>query len=365
MAYEINYNDERFQKVEAEKNQALKESEKLYGDMINNSDKYYQAQIDASKEWAETQQKNQQAQTDFAIEKIEQQKDQAHKDYLKEQKGAYGDWQRESNRYGANAEQMAAQGLSNSGYSESSQVAMYTAYQNRVATARASFDQTKLNYDNAIKDAILQNNSILAEIAYKAQQQQLELSLQGFQYKNQLLLEKANKKTEISNTFWSRYQDVLSQINTENALQEEVRQFNANHAVEQARIAEDARQFNASLAWEKEQYAKEQSGGRLSSGLGSGAVSAGVKAAQRLANSSKGSGNVTDGSNLPIDMDSLNKCAKWFGKQTFTADQVDQLVRNGILKDDVVNGRVVFSIDTQLAKTRYLPQAVKKVFGIK
>jgi hypothetical protein len=35
----------------------------------------------------------------------------------------------------------------------------------------------------------------------------------------------ANKKIEISNTKWNRYQDILQQINTENAMKEEVRQF--------------------------------------------------------------------------------------------------------------------------------------------
>ena len=47
--YDINYDDSRFQKVESEKTAALNEMEKTYGGMINNSDKYYQQQMDASK----------------------------------------------------------------------------------------------------------------------------------------------------------------------------------------------------------------------------------------------------------------------------------------------------------------------------
>ena len=200
--YDINYEDQRFTEVEQQKQEALTEAEKTYGDMINQSDSYYQAQIDASKQWAEQQQQNQQAQTDFAIEKIEQQKEQAQKDYTKEQSGAYVDWQKQSNQYGVNAEQMASAGMTNTGYSESSQVSMYNTYQNRVATARESYNQAVLNYNNAIKDAQLQNNSVLAEIAYNTLQTSLELSLQGFQYKNQLVLEKANAKREIDNTYY-------------------------------------------------------------------------------------------------------------------------------------------------------------------
>ena len=230
MAYEINYNDERFKKVESEKQAALAENEKLYDNMISESDNYYQAQIDASKQWAETQSQLQQEKTDFAIDKIEQEKDKAQKDYTKEQSGAYVDWQKQSNQYGANAEQMAASGLQNTGFSESSQVSMFTAYQNRVATARESFNNIVLNFNNSITEARIQNNSILAEIAYEAQKQQLELNLQGFQYKNQLLLEKADKATQIDQNYYNRWQDVLQQINTENALAEQIRQFNAQLA---------------------------------------------------------------------------------------------------------------------------------------
>lgn len=253
--YEVDFNDKRFAEVEADKNAAIKESDKMYDGMISQSDKFYQQQIDASKDWAETQKKNQQAQTDFAIEKIEQQKDQAKSDYLKEQSGAYTDWQKQSNPYGVNAEAQAAQGMTNTGYSESSQVSMYNTYQNRVATARESYTRAVLNYDNAIKDAQLQNNSALAQIAYESLQTQLELSLQGFQYKNELLTTKADKKTALENTYYGRYQDVIDQINKENSLKESVRQHNAEMAYKEAALAEEKRQYNESLALQKEQFA--------------------------------------------------------------------------------------------------------------
>jgi hypothetical protein len=263
----VNYNDERFKEVETEKKEALTELEQTYGGMVKESDKYYQAQIDASKKWETTQKANQQAQTDFAIEKIEQQKDQTTKDYTKEQSGAYVDWQKESNRYGANAEAMASQGLINTGYGESSQVRMYNTYQNRVATAREAYSLAIVNYNNAIKDAQLQNNSALAEIAYKALQQQLELSLQGFQYKNQLILEQANKKKELENTYYSRYQDVLAQINQENALAEQIRQYNQNHELQVKQFNEDVRRYNEQMA------AQASSGGSGGSSGGSARIS--------------------------------------------------------------------------------------------
>ena len=258
----VNYNDERFGQVEADKKQAMTELEQTYGGMVNNADKYYQAQIDASKQWADKQTQLQQEQTDFTIEKIEQQKDQSHKDYLKEQSGAYVDWQKQSNQYGALAEQQASAGLQNTGFSETSQVGMYNAYQNRVAVARDSYNRAVLNYDNAIKDARLQNNAALAEIAFKALQQQLELSLQGFQYKNQLILDKANQKIELDQMYHNRYQDVLAQINQENALAEQMRQFNEEIALQREKFEEDKRQYNEQMALQK---AKSSGGGGGSS----------------------------------------------------------------------------------------------------
>ena len=267
-SYNVNYNDKRFTQVTSEKNTALKESDKTYDSIINNSDKYYQQQIDAANQWGETQKQLQQEQTDFAIEKIEQQKDQAHKDYLKEQTGAYVDWQKQSNDYGSNAEKMASSGLAHTGYSESSQVSMYNTYQNRVASARESYTRAVLNYDNAIKDAQLQNSSALAEIAYNTLQKSLELSLQGFQYKNQLVLEKANKKAEIEDRYYTRYQNVLSQINTENSM------------------AEQIRQYNESLALQREQFEWQKKNSNVSSSGGS---------SSKKSSSSKGTAKNTKG----------------------------------------------------------------------
>jgi hypothetical protein len=253
----VDYEDERFGQVESDKNQALTEHEQLYAGMIGNVDDFYNKQIEASQQWADKQSQLQQEQTDFTIEQIEQQKDKAHKDYLKEQSGAYVDWQKQSNAYGNKAEQMASAGLTTTGFSESSQVGMYNTYQNRVATAREVFVQASLNYDNAIKDARLQNNAVLAEIAYEALQQQLELSLQGFQYKNDLLLQQANKKLEIENTYYNRYLDVLNQINTENAMAEEIRQFNESQKfqAEQAQLNRDfeAQQAEITRAFQEQQ----------------------------------------------------------------------------------------------------------------
>lgn len=308
--YSINYDDERFTEVTADEHLALSESDEMYDQMITDSDRFYQAQIDATKEYADTQTQLQQEQTDFAVEQIEQQKAQAHQDYVKEQSGAWTDYQKQSNQYGSNAEKMADNGLAHTGYSESSLVSMYNIYQNRYAMAREMYNRAVLNYDNAIKDARLQNNSVLAEIAFNALQQQLELSLQGFQYKNQLLIEKANKKAEIDDRYYNRWQNVLQQINTENALAEQIRQYNES-------LEEEKRQYNESLALEKEQFAWQKakasrsggSSGRRSGGGSSGGGSGRLE--------SSGSGTIDTGSVIDL------------GRGPISAEGLADLVENG------------------------------------
>ena len=251
--YSIDYNDPRFGKVESDKSQALTDLEQTYGGMIGQSDQFYNAQIQATQDWGAKQQQIQNEQTDFAIEQINQQKEQAHKDYLKEQSASYVDWQKQSNQYGANAEKMASAGLTDTGFAESSQVSMYNTYQNRVAVARESLSRAMLNYDNQIAEARLQNNAALAEIAYQTLQQSLELSLAGFQYKNQLILEQANKKVELDNMYYNRYQDVLEQINHENAVKEDIRQYNETQKW-QTEQAEKNREHDKTMADIEYQY---------------------------------------------------------------------------------------------------------------
>jgi hypothetical protein len=260
----VNYNDERFAKVEAEKNEQISQTTNTYNQMINNSDSYYQQQINASKEWGDKQAEIQNANTDFAIEKVNQAKEQAEKDYTREQKGAYTDYQKATDQYGVNAEQQAAQGLNQTGYSESTRTNAYNTYQNRYMAARESYNKAILNYDNSIKEAQLANNATLATIAYETLQKQLELSLQGFQYKNTLLLQKTQAVNEMNDRYYNRYKDVLAQINTENSMAEQIRQYNESMAFQKQQAAQQ--QAN----WEREYALSQASASRSSGGGGSG-----------------------------------------------------------------------------------------------
>ena len=127
----IDYNDERFAQVQAEKEATMGKVNDTYNGMINGADSYYNDLKQATQSYEQKQSELQQARTDQMIEEINQNKEQDERDYLKEQKASYADYAKQTNAYGVNSEQMASAGLSGSGYSESSRVSMYNTYQNR------------------------------------------------------------------------------------------------------------------------------------------------------------------------------------------------------------------------------------------
>lgn len=250
------------QSVRTEENKAIDQNAATYDNMVKQTDSFYNAQIAGVNQWENTQKKLQNEQTDFTIDKIEQQKEHTRKDYIKEQSGAYTDWQKQSNQYGANAEQKAAGGMQNTGYSESSQVAMYNQYQARIVAAREVYSRAVLDYDNAIKEAQLQNSAALAQIAYESLQKRLELSLQGFQYKNQLISEKADREMQIKTLYQNKWATVLTEIMEENKLEESARQHSET-------LAESIRHNKATEALEQSKFAYQKlkdSGGLITSG---------------------------------------------------------------------------------------------------
>ena len=183
-SYNVNYDDDRFKQVENEKQSQLEQYNKAYDDLINERNAFTQQQQDYVNNWQTTQEQIANDNLNHQIELYNQQKDKAERDYQKEARASYADYQKEVDKYGVSRENVVNNGLSNSGYAESSKVSMYNAYQNRIASARQSLNDAKLEFDNAIKEATLQNNATLAENALTALKQKLDIALEGFNYKD-------------------------------------------------------------------------------------------------------------------------------------------------------------------------------------
>lgn len=274
--------DERLTEVETGRQNELTESKDTFQDMADASDKAFDEQISGIDSWQKKQEKAQQAQTDLAIQKLGQEQKWAEQDYKKEQSAAYTDWQKQSNQYGAKAEQMAAQGMANTGYSESSQVAMYNQYQNRVAIARQAFERSNTEFAIAMEQARAQNSAVLAEIAFNAWKEKSTLAIQKVVSNQAIWKDWLTQQNAINTRYDAKYATVLDQINTEAALAETKRHNQASEAATNRSISLQERQFE----WQKSQAASKSSGG--SSGGGGGAMI--------TKNSKKTSGKRTAGS---------------------------------------------------------------------
>jgi hypothetical protein len=345
-----NYEDDpRVTAIEGEEKEALTESDKLYDGMVADNKKTEQGLLDKIDANTQRQEQIQNEQTEFTIDTIEQQKADAKKDYTKEQSGAYVDWQKQSNEYGANAEQKAANGLTNTGFSESSQVSMYNQYQNRVATARESYSRAVVNYNNAITQARLANNAALAEIAAQALAQQLEISLQFVQMNNSLLTQKANAQLSVKSLYQSKWKAMLDQINTEKAQ------------------AEQKRQFDATMAFNREQfeYKKAQDAAAASGGGGggsSGGSGGGTIKKDSGGSSSGGGGAITGGSGNSgggspkeptPNMDSVTA----LGYGPISAQELNRLVESGAVVEYEKDGQLYYK---RLAMTSSAFPAITK-----
>lgn len=342
-SYNVNYDDERFKQVENEKQSQLEQYNKAYDDLINERNTFTQQQQDYVNNWQATQEQLANDNLNHQIELYNQQKDKAERDYQKEARASYADYQKEVDKYGVSRENVVNNGLSNSGYAESSKVDMYNAYQNRLASARQSLNDIKLEFDNAIKEATLQNNATLAENALTALKQKLDIALEGFNYKDTQTQNKLTWQNNLNNTYYDRYKDVEKQINYENEQAEAIRQYEEQMAYkkEQDRIAQQN--------WERE-YALQQAqlAASRSYALSSSSSSGGGSSLTNGSSSNSGSNNSsgTIQYNGKTGYSSLVNAVQYLQnngvKGVSTASNVNDLIAKGYLTTQTINGKLYY-----------------------
>ena len=182
---EINNTQAQISNLNNQKQEDLNEYENYYNTSLNQYDEMQKQQQNYIDTYKQQQTDIQNKQTQYEIGLVNQNKEEAKKQTQKDIKGAYVDYMKATNQYGSNAEKLDEQGLSNSGYSETTQAMMFNTYQNRVGTAKEALTKANVQYDNQIQQALLTNDANLAQLALETMQQTYQLALQGFQI-NQL-----------------------------------------------------------------------------------------------------------------------------------------------------------------------------------
>jgi len=234
---------------------------------INNYESNYNAQLNEYKNlqaqqqnyidtWAANQKEQQQKQTDYNIALINQNKEEAAKEKTKQVQDAYVDYMKQTNEYGGALENLASRGLATQGYAESSRVAMYNTYQNRVATANEALTKANVDYDNQIQQALLNNDAALADFALEQMKQSYQLALTGFEFTSDLYNQRINYLQDLNNAYFEK-ETTLQGLAGDYAQQlGAIKQY-------QEQMAEEQRQFNAQMGYK---YSSGGSGGSGGSG---------------------------------------------------------------------------------------------------
>ncbi len=120
-------------------------------------------------------------QTQMQVDELNRDKEKLDKETQKTTSGLYSSWQKQANQYGAGMEQLAQQGLGNSGYAESTRTSLYNAYQKSVTDTLNNANELKADYDFKITQA-RQNGSVQqAQAALDLYSQRLQLLTQNYE----------------------------------------------------------------------------------------------------------------------------------------------------------------------------------------
>ena len=144
-------------------------------------------------------------QTQMQVDELNREKDKIEQDTIKTTKGLYSNWQKQANQYGANAEQLAQQGLAHSGYAETTQTALYNTYQKNVTETLNNARDLKSDYDFKVQQA-RQNGSVQqAQAALDLYKQKAQLLTQNYelrQNREQYLYQQ--ERDRVSDNQWQK-----------------------------------------------------------------------------------------------------------------------------------------------------------------
>jgi len=262
----INTTNQQLTDLNNQKAQTLNEYNNYYNDQLNQNQELMNQQQNLVNQYEQTQQNvlnNNLARTN---EMIEQNRKETQENINTEKKDAYVDYMKQVNQYGGASEQLASQGLATTGYAESSRVAMYNTYQNRVSAANTAMTKANVEYDRQMKEAQDNFDVGKAQLALDTLQKSYEIALQGFEYKDTLFNNRMAFNLQLDDTYYNRanaaqnrIDNYTSQINniyqTRDKMAEEQRQFDETMAEKKRQydtnLAEEQRQFNQSLAASK------------------------------------------------------------------------------------------------------------------
>lgn len=123
-------------------------------------------------------------QTEMNIAELEKNKQEIDKDVDKTNKALYAEYRKASNPYSSNAENLASQGLGNSGYAETTQTNLYNTYQRNITDTLNNARDLKSDFDFQINKARQTGDLTLAKNALEIYNQKMQLLTQEYELRN-------------------------------------------------------------------------------------------------------------------------------------------------------------------------------------
>jgi hypothetical protein len=174
-------------------------------------------------------------QTQMQVDSLGRQKEDIDRETIQQNKALYQDYKKNSNPFGQQAENLAGQGLANSGYAETTQARMYNTYQNNITATLNNARQLKADVDFQIQQARQTGDITLAQNA-----------LQLFNQRMQLLSQEYDMRNNREQFLYQKQQDALAQRNwqTEFDYNRSVNDRNYNYQISRDKVADTQWQKN-------------------------------------------------------------------------------------------------------------------------
>lgn len=133
-----------------------------------------------------------------AQNEVDRQKTELDEAATKQGKALYTEYKKQSNPYGVQAEQQAAQGLNNSGYAESSQVRLYNDYQRNLTNLMTETTKLKAEADFNMNQAYIDADIQKAQNSLALYQQKANLLLTEYNLRYQ------KYRDDVADSQWER-----------------------------------------------------------------------------------------------------------------------------------------------------------------
>lgn len=179
-------------------------------------------------------------QTQMQVDSLARQKEDIDKEATQQNRALYQDYRKATNPFGQQAENLAGQGLANSGYAETTMSRLYNTYQNNITSTLNNARDLKADVDFQINQARQNGDITLAQNA-------LEL----YKQKMQLLTEEYDLRNNREQFLYQKQQDALAQRNWQTEFDYQKAQNDRNYNYQVSRDKVSDKQWKKTFDYQK------------------------------------------------------------------------------------------------------------------